>query len=190
MPLARFKQKYTVADYAGWPDNERWELIDGIAYDMSPAPAVAHQKMIANLSFVLKRELKGKTCVSFIAPTDVILSDEDVVQPDVFVVCDPRIITPKNIQGAPDLVFEVLDPSTSKKDRWDKRLLYEKYGVKEYVLVDPDGAYVERYVLLDTGKFNKSEVLDWQDSLRLTSLPGIEIPLWELFEKELPPAEG
>jgi Uma2 family endonuclease len=88
-------------------------------------------------------------------PTDVVLSDHDVVQPDVFVVCDERKISDQNIRGAPDLVVEVLSPATAGKDRWEKKHLYERAGVLEYILVDPDGQYVERFVLGEDGRFDR-----------------------------------
>jgi len=80
-------QKYTWDDYRTWPDNERWEIIDGVAYNMTPAPSVKHQNVAGNFFSQLKQKLANKTCKPFIAPLDVILSEYDIVQPDVFVVC-------------------------------------------------------------------------------------------------------
>ena len=106
--------RYTVADYMNWPDEERWELIDGVAYDMSPAPTIKHQNIAGGIYSMLREKLKGKTCQPFIAPVVVVLSVVDVVQPDVIVVCDPNKITERNIQGPPDWVAEVLSPSTAR----------------------------------------------------------------------------
>jgi len=184
MPLPKEKERFTYRDYLTWPDEERWELIDGIAYDMSPAPNIKHQNIALNFSRILANALQGNPCVPFIAPTDVYLSEHDVVQPDIFVVCDKTKITEKNIQGAPDLVIEILSPHTSKKDRWDKKRLYEKYGVREYILIEPEARYVERYLLGTDGRFDTGEILDAQEILRLKSLPGVEIPLWEVFGVE------
>jgi len=129
--------RYTVADYLNWPDDERWELIAGEVYNMSPAPTVKHQSIVGDFYNQLKQQLKGKSCVPYVAPLDVVLSDNDVVQPDVLVVCDPAKITEKNIQGAPDLVVEVLSPGTALKDMREKKALYERSGVREYVVIDP-----------------------------------------------------
>lgn len=85
--------RYTVADYLNWPDDERWELIAGEVYNMSPAPTVKHQSIVGDFYNQLKQQLKGKSCVPYVAPLDVVLSDNDVVQPDVLVVCDPAKIT-------------------------------------------------------------------------------------------------
>ncbi|HQH72395.1 MAG TPA: Uma2 family endonuclease, partial [bacterium] len=144
MPMPKTMEKYTYQDYCAWPDDERWELIGGIAYDMTPAPSFDHQNVAGTFYRLLGNALQGKTCVPGIAPVDVVLSEEDVVQPDVFVVCDPQKITGKNIQGAPDLVIEVLSPATAKKDRWEKKWLYEKSGVREYILIEVAAQFVER----------------------------------------------
>ncbi|RJP24619.1 MAG: Uma2 family endonuclease [Candidatus Omnitrophota bacterium] len=189
MPLPKWKERFTYDDYCTWPDDERWEIIDGVAYDMSPAPIPVHQRIVLNLAGMIREILKGKTCVPFISPIDVVLSEYDVVQPDIVVVCDPNKVTEKNIQGAPDLVVEVLSPSTTKKDRREKRNLYEKHGVKEYLLIDPDGLYVERYLLQENGRYAIGEIIDAQEKLAFQSLPGVEVELKEVFEIEAPAEE-
>ncbi len=185
MPIPKEKERYTYKDYCGWPDEERWEIIDGVAYDMTPAPIIRHQDIAGNLFSILKIMLKERPCMVFIAPTDIILSDHDVVQPDVFVVCDKNKITEKNIQGAPDLVAEVLSPSTSKKDRWIKKELYEKYGVLEYLIIDPVGEYIERYSLGNNGKFDQGEAFDAEGVMQLKSLSGLEISVQDVFRKSI-----
>ena len=119
MPLIKEKEnKFTYFDYVTWPDDERWELIDGEAYDMSPAPSIKHQKITGNLYVLLARHPEKKPeCFVGIAPLDVVFSEHDVVQPDILVVCDRKKITEANIQGAPDLVIEVLSPSTALRVR-------------------------------------------------------------------------
>ncbi|MBN1842790.1 MAG: Uma2 family endonuclease [Deltaproteobacteria bacterium] len=108
MPLAKKTgKKFTYADYLTWPDDERWELIDGQAYCMTPAPSVTHQRIANNPNILLSTHPEKKAeCFVGIAPTDVVLSESDVVQPDIFVVCDKDKITEANIRGAPDLVIE------------------------------------------------------------------------------------
>lgn len=184
MEMVRKNQRYTVQDYMTWDDEKRWEIIDGIAYDMSPAPGIAHQEIVGNFYRKIGNWLEGKQCRVFIAPTDVVFADDAVVQPDVFVVCDPKKITERNVQGAPDLVIEVLSLSTSKKDNREKMLLYERHGVKEYILVEPEGQFIRHYFLTSTGVYNRGDVLDNQEILRLNTLSGIEIPLWEVFGVE------
>ncbi|MFM8332780.1 MAG: Uma2 family endonuclease [Candidatus Methylumidiphilus sp.] len=172
--------RYTVADYMGWPDEERWELIDGVAYDMSPAPPIKHQKIAGGLYSLLHEKLRGKTCQPFIAPVDVILSAVDVVQPDVIVVCAPNKITERNIQGSPDWVAEVLSPSTARKDLREKKALFERAGVKEYVIIDPAQGWVQRFVLID-GAYGLGVILDPQENLELGFMPGEFLPLAEIF---------
>ena len=126
-------RRYTWTDYQTWPDDERWELIDGLAYNMSPAPSIRHRRVASNFHGVLYRILAGKSCRLFMAPTDVRLSEIDVVQPDILVVSDPAKITPSHIEGAPELVVEVLSPGTSAKDLREKKWLYQRSGVREYL---------------------------------------------------------
>lgn len=136
MPLAlETHRKFTYRDYLTRPDEERWELIDGKPYDMTPALTTTHQIPVGNVFRILSVETRDRSCRCSVAPTDVVLSETDVVQPDVFVVCDPRKITEAHVYGAPDLVTEVVSPSTGLKDRREKKDLYEKYGVREYLLV-------------------------------------------------------
>jgi Uma2 family endonuclease len=190
MALAqKTKKGFTYADYLTWPDDERWELIDGEAYNMTPAPTTRHQNIVYNLSFILKSKLLNKSCRPFVAPTDVVLSEYNVVQPDVFVVCDEKKITEANIQGSPDLIIEVLSPATALKDKREKKALYEKYGVKEYILIDPSALVVERFLLEDDRVYGKGGIFGPKEVLPLVSLKEIEIPLWEIFEVEEPKDE-
>ena len=187
MPLAqKAEKKFTYADYITWPDGERWELIDGQAYNMTPAPSFRHQKIVFNFASLLRDALKGNACVAGIAPTDVVLSESDVVQPDVFVVCDKKKITEANIHGAPDLIIEVISPATALKDKREKKALYEKHGVKEYIIVDPTDQYVERFLLEKDAHYAKGEVFGPMEVFLLVALKGIEIPLWKVFEVEEP----
>lgn len=180
-PASNKNHRFRYEDILTWPEGERWEIIDGKAYNMTPAPSFKHQRIAGNIYHTLRNALHGKQCVPGIAPTDVVLSDYDVVQPDVFVVCDARKISDENICGAPDLVVEVLSPFTSKKDRWEKKELYEKAGVREYILVEPDGQFVECYLLEKDGRFDRGEVFTPREVLHLRSLEGVEIPVWEIF---------
>jgi Uma2 family endonuclease len=183
MPLAFKKDtRYTYADYLLWPAEDRWEIIDGQAYNMSPAPKPRHQRIIWNLSIAIdKNKDKLKGCTPFFSPTDVVFDEYNVVQPDVFIICDKSKITENNIQGVPDIIFEVLSPATELKDKKEKKALYERFGVKEYVLVHPEAEYVERYILED-GKYGLSELLNWDETLKLHTFD-IKISLYDIFEK-------
>jgi len=176
---------FTWTDYRTWPDDERWELIAGVAYAMAPAPSTKHQSVGARLYSRLERGLEGKPCKPFIAPTDVKLSDLDVVQPDILVVCDSARITPTHIEGAPEVVIEVLSPATAAKDLRQKKTLYERAGVREYLVIDPLEEYAIRF-LLGTGGFDKGTVFATDELLVIVTLEDLEIPLWEVFEVEGP----
>ena len=190
MSLAKEKKgRYSYSDYIKWPDDERWEIINGVAYNMSPAPKVKHQKISGNLYFELKKSLVSKKsqCDLFSAPTDVVLDEYNVVQPDIFIVCNKNKITEDNIRGAPDLVIEITSKSTELKDKKEKLFLYERFGVKEYIIVFPEREYVERYIL-QNGKYMAPEIFNWDETLKLKTFD-IDIELWKVFEKELPDDE-
>lgn len=140
------------AEYLQAPTEERWELIDGVPFNMSPSPSVRHQIISTNLLVTFANYLKGKSC-KVLMPIDVCLfadgkSDEDirdVVQPDLVVVCDLSKLEKQAYRGAPDLVVEVVSPSSVKRDRDDKLKLYRKAKVKEYWIVDPENQAVDVY---------------------------------------------
>ncbi|MFA6504969.1 MAG: Uma2 family endonuclease [Treponemataceae bacterium] len=146
-------EKFTLEQWRSWPENERWELIGGTAFSMSPAPRVPHQDFAGSFYRKIGSFLDDKPCRPFMAPVDVFLPDgvadsaDTVVQPDVMVVCDPIKIEDNGIHGAPDFIVEVLSESTAYRDWNDKKALYERAGVKEYWIVSPDTGSVFRYVL-------------------------------------------
>ncbi len=189
MPVPEKKKRSsTYADYLTWPDEERWEIIDGEVYDMTPAPSVRHQRVVWNVIREISNYLEGqKQCQGFSAPTDVVFDEYNVVQPDVFVVCDNTKVGEKAIFGVPDLVVEVISPATEVKDRREKKNLYERFGVAEYILVFPERNYVERY-LLQEGKYGAPEIVNWDETIRVVTFD-MEIHLWEIFEKEKPSEE-
>lgn len=179
----KIETRFTYADYAKWDDDQRWELIDGFAYNMTPAPRTKHQDLLGNLFREISVYLKGKQCRSFLAPTDVVLNDFNVVQPDLLVVCDRSKITDANIQGAPDLIIEILSPSTSRKDRREKKSLYEQFSVREYILVDPSNEVVQRFVHTD-GRYGAEEIFGWDETMQIAIFPDLVLNLWEIFDKE------
>jgi Uma2 family endonuclease len=181
---AQAAKRWTWSDYRCWPEGECWEIIGGNAYAMSPAPSTSHQGVAGRLFSRIERALSGKSCRPFIAPTDVKLSETDVVQPDIFVVCDPRKITPECIDGAPDLVIEILSPGTATRDLREKKALYADYGVREYIIVDPLEHYAMRF-LLEGAAYDAGAAFGGGEVLLFGTLDGIEIALWEVFE--LPP---
>ncbi|MFM9062764.1 MAG: Uma2 family endonuclease [Pirellula sp.] len=147
------KTSMTYQDYAAMPqDGLRHEIVDGEHF-VSPAPSLYHQHVSRHLQLqlMLQYELKGHGWV-FNAPVDVQLSPHDIVQPDLVIVSAARksILTPAKVKGIPDLIVEILSPSTSKNDNQIKRELYEKFSVPEYWIVDPDDQSILQLVLKDS----------------------------------------
>lgn len=172
---------YTVEEYFAWTDERRLELIGGRIFDMAPAPFLSHQLIAGEIFRQLANQLGGTPCIAGIAPADVVLSGIDVVQPDVFVLCDRSKIVRNVVRGAPDAVFEVLSRSTSKKDRWLKKDLYEKSGVREYILVEPEGRFAERYTLLETGVYDGGGLIAEDGVLTLRACGGLSVDMNEVF---------
>lgn len=139
------KPNFSYAEYLKLPDDQRYEVLEG-ELAMTPAPGMDHQGILVELTAVLhpiiRKQGLGRL---FVAPFDVILSDHTVVQPDLLFVRAERlaIVQERGVFGAPDLVIEILSPSTAQRDREVKRQLYGKYGVREYWILDPSARTVE-----------------------------------------------
>ena len=192
-PAVDVDDRFTYRHYKTWPDEERWELIDGRAWAMSPAPTTRHQRLSRKLFNRIANLLEGKPCEAFCAPFDILLpkgdeSDDEVdtiVQPDIVVYCDRSKLTKSGARGAPDLAVEILSPSTSKKDLNDKFRLYERHGVREYWVVDTAGEWLCVYRLASDGHFDEGELRDRLGDLSLISstiLDGFTVDPKQLFE--------
>ena len=180
---------YTYGDYCGWDDEKRYELIDGVVYDMTPAPSRNHSLISGTLFWILRTFFEGKPCEVHAAPFDVRLPKEseanekvkDVVQPDILVVCDEKKLDDKGCRGAPDLIIEVLSPSTASKDCIKKRALYENRGVKEFWLVDPSNRVVTVYSLQTDRRFGTPHYYGPESKVVVGLFPGLEIELAKVF---------
>lgn len=138
--------------------DEFWdELIDGQPVMMSPRPIINHNRISFNIARIFANHLDKRKCETIADGTDLYLTEKDRFVPDVMVVCDPHKLRTRGVYGAPDLVVEVLSPSTAKRDRGYKKNAYEKAGVKEYWLVSPTDKSIEQYILTDE-KFVLHEV--------------------------------
>ena len=188
-PQLRTHQHYTTADYAAWNDGQRYELLHGSVKLISSSPNVRRQIVSGNLTFQIHPLLKGNAVGQiFYAPIDVYLSDDTVVQPDIIVVCDPKKIVKKGCVGAPDLVIEILSPSTSKTDWRDKYQLYEETGVREYWIVNPDENLLHAFRLID-GKFQLHGTFSSEDSFKIGIFEDVTIDLSHVFEPLTPEEE-
>jgi Uma2 family endonuclease len=179
---------FTWTDYRSWDDKQRWELVGGGAFDMTPAPMPRHQEILFNMGVELRRFFAGRECTVFLAPIDVRLSEEDVVQPDIVVVCDRRRIKPTHIEGAPSLVVEILSPSTELHDRTRKVPLYAKAGVAEVWLVTPYPWLVEIFQL-DGDRYSLHGGYSKKDKLRSPTFPKLRVNLSKVFDFPLEPGE-
>ena len=188
MALKR-EDRFTYGDYLTWDDDERWELIDGVPYNMSPAPTVRHQAISRELLTEFALHLRGNSCQVFAAPFDVRLPEADesgdlvetVVQPDLSVVCDKRKLDDAGCRGAPDLIVEILSPSTAHKDQKVKFDRYERAGVREYWIVDPTGSTVQIYTLGVEGKYSRPETFGAVDWVTVGIFPELEIDFAGVF---------
>lgn len=189
MGAPKLQQKYSYADYLLWPDTERWELINGEAYNMSPAPKRAHQIVVGNIFSIFSNYLDDKTCQVFIAPFDVRLftgimqnqNIETVVQPDVSIFCDENKLDEYGAHAAPDLVVEVLSDSTRDKDLNRKLLLYQNHGVTEYWIADPDKKTMLQFIL-QNNRYQFINELTVSDIIYPSIFPDFEISLAKIFK--------
>jgi len=182
-------RRYTYGDYLTWSEDERWEIIDGIAYAMT-APNRLHQDISRNLLLEFGNYLKGKQCKVYAAPFDVRLPQNEenektistIVQPDITVVCDANKLDDKGCKGSPDLIVEILSPSTASYDVIKKRCLYEQNRVFEYWVVDPLHQIVTRlFMSEELSKYKESEYFGRDNTITPIILPQLQINLSDVF---------
>ena len=190
MALPAEKERYTFADVLTWPDDERAEIIDGEAVMMAP-PTTAHQLISFEIGRQLGNYLEGKKCCAIPAPFAVRLFEKDgdspddvdtMVEPDISIVCDTSKLDKHGCKGAPDMVVEILSPSTQRHDRFTKFCLYQRAGVREYWIVDPDNRIVQSFVLED-GRYSVKEFGAAGDKIKVNVLEDCVIDLSEVFSE-------
>ena len=180
-------QRFTYTDYLTWDDDIRQELIDGVSYLMA-APSSTHQEILGELFNQLKNFLKGKTCRVYMSPFDVRLNpntgDDTVVQPDILVVCDSSKIDKRGLVGAPDMIIEILSPSSTKMDKLLKFRKYCQAGVREYWILDPKNEYVQVHLLVGD-KYVNTAYSSEDTAIPVTILEGCYINLADVFNSLL-----
>jgi len=189
MPLSKELRKQTYADYLTYPDDERWEIIDGVPY-MQSAPSWQHQSISRELLRQFSNYLLGKSCEVFASPFDLRLTDSeaadenvtDVYQPDLAVICDKNQLKGTGYFGIPNLVIEILSPSTAKTDRLLKFNMYEKYRVKEYWIVEPDMKLVSVFILQDNSRYGRPELYTETGDVKVSIFPDLIINLNIVFD--------
>lgn len=190
MALPDGKKSYTLADYLRWKERKgRYELIDGDAYLMAP-PTTQHQRVSGEIFRQLANFLEGKRCEVYAAPFGVRLFEregdrpEDVdtlVEPDITVVCDKSKLDEYGCRGAPELVIEVLSPSSRKHDRLVKLNLYQRAGVPEYWIVNPEEESVQVFLRDDSGNLRIYNEYDRTEIAKVHALDGCFIELCKVF---------
>jgi Uma2 family endonuclease len=190
MPLPQGEGKYSYADYLTWSEDERWEIIDGIAY-MQAAPSPIHQEISGGLFAQFHNYLSGKPCKVYPAPFCVKLMRDDeknhedikkVVEPDITIVCDKSKLDDKGYNGAPDMIVEIMSPSSIKMDRFIKFNSYEKAGVREYWIVEPEGKLVSVFALQGDQRYGRPEIYTEDDKIKVSIFPDFIVDLKPVFE--------
>ena len=173
--------KFNYQDYLQLPEDKRYEIIDGDLF-MVPSPNESHQHILTNILYILINYVRrNKLGAIYCAPFDILFSDEDIVQPDVIFVSNEnkKVITKDNIKGSPDLLVEILSPSTSKRDMGIKKKLYARHGVREYWIVDPKRETVDVFRL--KGREFESKQYGVQDCLSCSVIKNLTIEAKEIF---------
>ena len=186
MTVQQPKPKYTYEDYCELPDDgNRYEVIDGVLY-MAPAPHPRHQRILFNLAALFAPFAIGENALgeAFFAPIDVIFASEDVFQPDLIFISRERlhIITDRGLEAAPDLVVEVLSPSTRFRDLNLKRQRYVHFGVPEYWTIDPETRTILA-LTLSGGEYLERGTYGVGDELTTSLIPGLVISTAKVFER-------
>ena len=184
-PSVSEELKFTYSDYLLLPDNgKKYEVLDGELI-MSPSPSPVHQNILLNLATILKLFVEqndlGKI---FIAPCDVVLSEYDVVQPDIIFIAkqNEHIIGESHIHGSPDLIVEIFSPHSVKFDCDIKRKIYSRHCIQEYWMVDPTAQKVQ-VLRLQQGSLRLTMELSSNDTLNSPFFPGLNIKLQDIFSK-------
>lgn len=182
-------KEYTYADYLNWPEEERWEIIDGIPY-MQATPTRIHQEILMELSKQIAVYLTGKSCKVYPAPFCVRLPQEcdknendlkNVVEPDISIICDKSKLDDKGCLGAPDMIIEIISPSSTRNDKIKKFNKYEKAGVKEYWIVEPDQKFISVFILEKSKRYGRPEIYTENDKIALSIFQDLVIDLNPVF---------
>ena len=190
MALPAEKERYTFADVLTWEESDRIEIINGEAVMMAP-PSRIHQKVSFEIGRQIGNYLEGKKCEVYPAPFGVRLFEKDgdspddvdtLVEPDISVICDKSKLDKHGCKGAPDMVVEILSPSTQRHDRLAKLGLYQRARVREYWIVDPDSSTVQVFLQRD-GSLQLHEVYDRQGVAKVNVLDGCFIELSKVFSE-------
>ncbi len=191
VPARKDEERFTYGDYRNWPQDERWELIDGRPYDMSPAPSRYHQYIQSKLITEFNNRIseKKQDCDVYGTPFDVRMpaaNEKDdqiltVIQPDISIICDKNKLDDLGCKGAPELIVEIISPSTAKKDMGEKMELYQNQGVLEYWIIYPNEKIVSVFKLSKNKTYQLPISYSTEDTIPVTLKETIEIILKNVF---------
>ena len=190
LPAQKDNNTYTYAEYLTWSEDERWELLDGVAYNIA-APSRRHQEVLGELFFQIRSYLADKPCRVYTAPFDVRLSEQGeadgqiihVVQPDISVICDEPKLDDKGCLGSPDLIIEIISPTSISLDYVKKLALYENHKVKEYWIVHPIDQTVMVFILGEEYLYGRPGIYTEDGQLKSRLFSDLEIDLKQVFGK-------
>ena len=188
-PVIDYNKVYTYGDYLKLEIDEMVEIIRGKIFRISPAPRIKHQSVSLNILNRIFNALKGQKCKVFHAPTDIVLpiankkrtKSTTVVQPDICVICDPKIIEEAAVFGVPDFVIEIVAGKDVKRDTQYKYSVYEEAGVGEYWIVFGEMRFVEVFIL-ENGKYQRLNAFSEDDIIPVKTLPGLSISIDDIFD--------
>ncbi|MFD2211915.1 Uma2 family endonuclease [Virgibacillus halophilus] len=191
MSFPKKERVYTYADYLSWPENERIEIIDGVPY-LQAAPSRIHQEVLSDVHRQLANYLLDKDYKVYPAPFHVVLDPENenaddarskyVLEPDISVVCDKEKLDDRGCKGSPDLIVEIISPSTARKDKIEKFHIYEQYGVQEYWMIEPKEKIVSVFSLQRNGKYGRPELYTEEDQVEVSLFDDLVIKLDSVFD--------
>ncbi len=188
--LEENNERWTYADYLTWPDDERWELIDGVVYPLSSSPGTLHQRVSGGLVAQFGNYFVGKSTEVFIAPFDVCLVDNPavpdneittVVEPDLMVICDRTILEERCCMGVPDLLVEILTAESAAHDLKTKFGLYQRFMVKEYWIIHPVEQTLLVFSLGEDGLYGNANRYAGDDKVAVSLLGDLVVDLKEVF---------
>lgn len=190
MSLPKKDQIYTYADYLSWPEDKRIEIIGGMPI-LQAAPSRIHQKVLSELHRQIANYLIGKKCEVYPAPFHVVLNldGEDereenrkhVLEPDISIICDEEKLDDRSCIGSPDMVVEITSPSTARKDKIQKFGLYEKAGVKEYWIIEPDEKILSVFTLQANKRFGRPNLFSDEKQVNVSIFNDLIIDLEMVF---------
>lgn len=188
MVTAKPKGKYTYDDFAAKPDDEKWELIDGVLYQMASGAIARHQEVGENLGRLFMDHIWPRRMGRLYRPRfDLILPGETAVEPDLMFVSGARrsVITTRGCEGPPDLVVEVLSPSNPRHDLERKRELYARHGIPEYFILDPHEetllALAEPVISAGEGAYGSERLYRPGDTLIIAAMTGLAVAVADIF---------